>query len=57
MIFNLGLSRFSGFKRTIFFIEKGDFEEAAREMLRSRWANQVGNRSIELAEMMHSGKI
>jgi len=56
MMFNLGFSRFSGFKKTIKLIEESDFDEAASEMLRSKWAAQVGNRSLELAEMMRTGQ-
>ena len=56
MMYNLGLKRFSGFKKTIALIDKGDFEEASREMLRSKWSTQVGIRAIELANMMQSGE-
>lgn len=52
MIFNLGLYRFSKFKNTIKALENKDYPEAARQMLDSRWANQVGNRAVELAKMM-----
>jgi lysozyme len=55
MIFNLGINRFSKFKKTINYIEIEQYENAAEEMLRSRWSHQVGNRAVELAEMMHSG--
>lgn len=55
MLFNLGLSKFRGFKRTIAAIERGDFEEAAREMLDSRWAVQVGQRAVRLAQQMRMG--
>ncbi len=56
MLFNMGLTRFNGFKKTIGFIKNGLYQTAAREMLDSRWANQVGNRAVELSEMMASGK-
>ena len=55
MCFNLGLSRFLGFKKTIAAIEMGDYEEAAIEMLDSKWAIQVGNRAKKLAWMMVNG--
>jgi lysozyme len=55
MVFNLGLSRFLGFKRTIDAIRLHDFERAAIEMLDSRWAIQVGRRAVELADMMVEG--
>ncbi len=56
MAFNLGISRFGAFKKTIALIESGDFEEASKEMLRSKWAVQVGYRAKELSEMMRSGE-
>ena len=56
MVFNLGLSRFRRFRKTIAAIKAGDWEQAAREMLASLWARQVGRRAQELAEMMRRGK-
>jgi lysozyme len=52
MIFNLGLSRFKNFKKTIKAIENKDFASAADEMLNSAWANQVGQRAITLSNKM-----
>lgn len=52
MIFNLGLPRFSKFKKMLKAIETGDYNAAAFEMLNSKWANQVGYRAEELADMM-----
>lgn len=54
MIFNMGLTRFRTFKRMIAAIERGDFERAAAEMLDSDWSEQVGHRSVELAQYMWS---
>ena len=56
MIFNLGFSGFMEFKKTIRFIEKGDYDSAALEMLDSKWSRQVGNRATELASMMRFNK-
>ncbi len=56
MIFNLGLSRFSGFRNTIRYIEAGEYEKAAEEMLDSKWARQVGNRANELSLIMETGE-
>lgn len=53
MIFNLGLTRFLGFKKTIQAIVDEDFVEASVQMLDSKWADQVGKRAITLAEKMH----
>jgi lysozyme len=55
MVFNLGLEGFKKFKRTIHFLRLGMFQQAADEMLDSKWANQVGNRALELADLMREG--
>lgn len=55
MIFNLGLNRFAGFVGMISAIVKGDFNDAADEMLDSKWAKQVGSRANELANLMRAG--
>lgn len=54
MCFNLGISRFLQFKNFLAAVERGDWTDAAREMLDSRWATQVGQRSVRLSEMMIS---
>jgi lysozyme len=56
MVFNLGLTRFRRFKKAIAAIKAKDWEKAAREMLNSQWAKQVGRRARELAAMMNRGK-
>jgi len=55
MAFNLGLTGISKFKKMWEAIEMADYKLAAREMLDSRWATQVGGRAIELSEQMESG--
>lgn len=55
MAFNLGKSRLSGFKKLIKAISDGDYQEAAKQMLDSTWANQVGQRATDLAHMMETG--
>lgn len=55
MAFNLGLPRLSGFKRFLAALAEGDFDQAAEEMLDSKWARQVGYRSIRLARVMEKG--
>jgi len=55
MVFNLGIYRFKGFKKMIAAYERDDYEGAAREMLDSKWATQVGKRANELARMMITG--
>lgn len=54
--FNLGWTRLSGFTKTIAALESKDFVKASEEMKSSAWANQVGNRAVELAEMIKTGE-
>lgn len=56
MVFNLGGPRFAKFKKTIGFIETGQYHQASEEMLDSKWANQVGRRATELSYMMRTGQ-
>jgi len=44
MCFNLGISRFLGFKKMIQAVKDGDFKEAARQAKDSKWCKQVGVR-------------
>lgn len=55
MAFNLGVTGVCKFRKMINAISIHDYHEAAKEMLDSKWAKQVGNRAIELAEQMRSG--
>lgn len=56
MAFNLGISGLLKFKKTLAYIELGDFETAATEMLDSKWRKQVGFRAIQLAEQLRTGE-
>ena len=55
MAFNLGVDGLLEFKRMILAVDRGHYDQAAREMLNSKWARQVFNRAIRLAEMMAKG--
>lgn len=52
MAFNMGYARLSQFVRFWNAIHKKDWDEAAEEMLASKWATQVKGRATELANMM-----
>jgi lysozyme len=56
MVFNLGIGTFLSFKKTISALSAGDYDLAAAEMLQSQWAQQVGNRAVELSEMVRTGE-
>jgi lysozyme len=55
MVFNMGLSRVQGFKMMLAALAAGNWHEAANQMLDSKWATEVGNRALELAEMIRTG--
>jgi len=55
MVFNLGLDGFKDFKKTIYFIKAGDYNEASIEMLDSKWSRQVGARAARLSVIMNAG--
>ena len=55
MCFNLGIKGLLEFKNTLAFVKAGDWERAAKGMLASKWAKQVGLRAIELSELMRKG--
>lgn len=52
MCFNLGLTRFMGFKKMLKALEIRDWKEAKKQALDSRWAKQVGQRAIDIADMI-----
>ena len=55
MVFNLGKARLLGFKKMFAALEKGDYSEAANQMLDSNWHKQVGKRAETLAYFMRIG--
>lgn len=57
MSFNLGYGRLKSFKKMLTALSKGDYEGAAKEMLNSKWATQVGNRATALVSLMDPKKI
>lgn len=53
MIFNMGESRFRGFKKTINLINQKKFKEASEEALDSEWAKlDVPNRAKHIAQLL-----
>ena len=52
MAFNLGRPKLSKFKNMKAAVDAGDYVEASAQMLDSRWAQQLPNRSARLAKMM-----
>ena len=56
MAFNMGVPRLCKFKKMWNAVHEEDFPTAAKEMLDSRWANQVKGRATKLANAMHNGE-
>lgn len=55
MHFNLGASRFKSFTQMIAALDREDYPGAAKAMLHSKWASQVGTRAVTLARMIETG--
>lgn len=55
MCFNMGWTNFSQFARFFSATYQRRWDDAAAEMLSSRWAGQVGDRAKRLAAMMQTG--
>jgi len=55
MCFNMGWPTLSKFKKMFAALERGDYQEAANQMMDSKWYRQVGIRGKKLVESMRSG--
>lgn len=53
--FNIGPTRFRGFRRMLDALERDDYRGAAAEMGASHWATQVGRRAVRLIQQMRTG--
>ena len=52
MCYQLGVSGFSKFKKTIDHLENRRYGKASAEMLDSKWAKQTPNRALELSNII-----
>ncbi len=55
MTYNMGIARLLTFRKMITALEQQDYETAAREIINSAYADQVGNRADILADIMRTG--
>lgn len=55
MTFNMGIGGVAGFKDMLASVQSGNYSAAARAMLDSKWAEQVGPRAQRLSIQMESG--
>jgi lysozyme len=56
MVFNMGIHGLMEFKNTLEHIKHGRYLDAADEMLRSKWSEQVGARAHRLSLQLSSGQ-
>ena len=56
MAFNMGVPRLCKFVKMWNAIHEKKFDIASKEMLDSRWANQVKSRAIKLSNAMYNGE-
>ena len=54
--FNLGQTKLRTFVEALGHMANGNYLEAGQEFYRSRWAEQVGDRSLEICQMISSGE-
>ena len=54
--FNLGQTRLRGFVKAVEAMSREQFDIAADEFMDSRWSQQVGNRAVEVTEMIRTGE-
>ena len=55
-VFNVGIGTAMKFKNAMAALEEHDYDTAAIEMMDSNWAKQVGDRAIEVTEMIKTGE-
>lgn len=56
MSFQMGVDGLLGFKNTLKLVERGDYAQAADNMLLSKWATQTPQRAQRMAEQMRTGR-
>jgi len=56
LAYNVGTTTLLKFKKTLQYLEDGSYEEAAEEVLDSRWAKQVGRRATFISNVFLTGK-
>lgn len=54
--FNIGLTKLRGFVNALAAMSRNQYEIAADEFMDSRWSEQVGNRAVEVTEMIRTGE-
>lgn len=56
MAYQMGIDGLAGFTNTLRYIADGNWQQAAKNMLASKWAKQTPNRARRHAEQIQTGK-
>lgn len=56
IVYNMGIEKIEEFKNALGFLIKNNYIACAQEFMDSLWAKQVGDRAIELTQMMATGQ-
>ena len=54
--FNLGQTSLRGFVKSLEAMAREDFDTAADEFMDSKWSEQVGDRAVEVTEIIRTGE-
>jgi len=54
--FNVGIGTVCKFVNAMALLKDGNYDMASEEFLQSRWANQVGQRAIDVTEQIRTGE-
>lgn len=57
MTFNMGINKLFQFHNTMLEIKEGMYQEAASRLMQSDWYNEVGDRAVNLCQMLRTGKV
>jgi lysozyme len=57
MAFNMGITTLLEFKNTLNLMRLGQYDEAAKNMMQSKWAMQVKGRAVTLSNIIKTGKV
>lgn len=55
-VFNVGIGTAQKFKKAMAALQEQDYDTAADEMMDSNWSKQVGQRAVEVTEMIRTGE-
>lgn len=54
--FNVGIGTVGKFVKALALLKEQQFDKAADEFLKSRWARQVGQRAVEVTDQIRTGE-